>query len=71
MYKYKIHRKSKWWNPDTMEDEEQAYCREKNYRLLTANWKNVDCKSCLNLYRIRKFKPRQNFDRLYGFNKKL
>lgn len=46
MYQYKFHKKSKWWNPDTMEDEEQAYCREKNYRLLTANWPNVNCKTC-------------------------
>lgn len=47
MYKYKIHKKSEWWNPDTMEDEEQAYCRQKNYKLLTASWKDVNCGICL------------------------
>ena len=52
MYKYKIHKKTKWWNPETTEEEERAYCREKNPKLLSEKWSNVKCKACLNLYKI-------------------
>ena len=32
-----------------MEEEDVAYCNEKNYRLLTACWSDVNCEICLNL----------------------
>ncbi len=52
MYQYKIHKESTRWNHDTMEDEDVAYCNEKNYRLLTACWSDVNCEICLNLREI-------------------
>ena len=35
-----------------MEDEDVAYCNQKNYRLLTACWSDVNCEICLNLREI-------------------